>query len=294
MQLLRAATLTTSNVEKTATLYEEWLRYRTVERGEIAEDAASSWGTPGSVGRRYVLMQPESAASVYLRFVEGTPQPDYRPLRTYGWAAIEICVRDVLEVNARLERSPFEIIGPPRELDGLPTIFPMQVKGPDEEILFLTQIRGDLPEYDLPRARSLIDRPFIAVLACSDLTASLRWFERTVGLRPGREIEIIFTVLSSAFGLPPGQKHRLATVAHERDCFMEFDQYPEGATARHGAPGELKPGVALVSLGHPDLDRVPGAWITPPRPRSGLLYGGRRAGTLSAPDGSLVELLELP
>lgn len=292
MQLLRVATLTTPDVETTASRYQQWLRYSVIERGEVAEGLALSWGAPASAGRRYVVMKPESGAPVYLRFVEGTPQPDYRPLRTHGWAAVELCVRDVLEVNARLERSPFEIIGPPRELDGLPTIFPMQVAGPDREILFLTQIRGDLPDYDLPRAQSLIDRPFIVVLACSDLRASLRWFERAVGFKIGRELEIIFSVLSKAFGMPADQKHRLATVAHQRDCFLELDQYPNGATMRGGAAGELKPGVALASFLHPALDGIEGGWITQPQPRSGVLYGGRRSGTLAAPDGSLVELLE--
>lgn len=293
MQLLRAATLTTPDVEATASRYQEWLGYGIVERGEIPEDLALSWDTPASAGRRYVVMQPESGAPVYLRFIEGTAQPDYRPLRTYGWAAVELCVRDVLAVNARLEQSPFEIIGPPRELDGLPTIFPMQVKGPDREVLFLTQIRADLPDYDLPRAQSLVDRPFIVVLACSDLRASLRWFERIAGFRTGREMEIIFSVLSNAFGMPTDRKHRLATVAHERDCFLELDQYPDGATMRSCAPAELKPGAALATFLHPALDGVEGAWITQPRPRSGVLYGGRRAGTLAAPDGSLVELVEV-
>ena len=41
--------------------------------------------------------------------------------------------------------SPFEIIGPPREIDGVPAIYPLQVRGPDEEIVYLTQIRADLP-----------------------------------------------------------------------------------------------------------------------------------------------------
>jgi catechol 2,3-dioxygenase-like lactoylglutathione lyase family enzyme len=292
MQLLRAATLTTPDVETTENRYQEWLRYRTIERGEVPEDLALSWGAPASAGRRYVVMQPESGAPVFLRFIEGTPQPEYRCLRTYGWAAVELCVLDVLKVNARLQRSPFEIIGPPRELDGLPTIFPMQVKGPDREILFLTQIRADLPDYDLPRAQSLIDRPFIVVLACSDLRASLRWFEDTVGLKIGREMEIIYSVLSNAFGMPPGHKHLLATVAHERDCFLELDQYPKGAAIRRGERGELEPGVALVSFLHPALAGIEGAWITQPQPRGGVVYGGRRAGTLRAPDGSLVELLE--
>lgn len=293
MQLLRAATLTSPDIEAAVSRYEQWLGYRVVERGEVSPELALSWNTPGSGHRRYAVMQPESDAPVYLRLIEGAPHAAYLPLRTYGWAAVELCVKDVLEVNARLQGSPFEIIGPPRRLDGLPTIFPMQVRGPDQEVFFLTEIGGDLPEYDLPRAQSLIDRPFILVLACSDLRESLSWFERVVGLAPGRELELAYNVLSASFGMPADHKHRLATLAHERDCFLELDQYPAAATPRPGAASQLKPGAAIATFLHPSLESVPGPWLSPPQSHEGVIYDGRRAGTLAAPDDSLVELVEV-
>jgi catechol 2,3-dioxygenase-like lactoylglutathione lyase family enzyme len=177
MHLLRAATLVTPNPEATAALYATWMNYSVVERGDVSADLAASWGAPASAGRAYTLCAPESGREVYLRFVQGEAPADYKPLRTYGWAAIELCVQDVLKVNARMERSPFEIVGPPKPLDGFPTIFPMQVKGPDQEIVFLTEILGEVPEFALPRAESLVDRLFIIVLACSDVDASNRWLE---------------------------------------------------------------------------------------------------------------------
>jgi hypothetical protein len=48
----------------------------------------------------------------------------------------------------------------------------------------------------------------------------------------------------------------------------------------------------MATFLHPDLDSLPGPWITPPGPREGPLYGGRRAATLLAPDGVLVEIVE--
>lgn len=291
MRLLRAATLVTPDPEAAAARYAEWLDYETVERGRIDEGLAASWGTPGQAGRRYTLCRPASGAEVFLRFVEGEPPAGYRPLRTYGWAAIEICVQDVLEVDARMARSPFQIIGPPRELDGLPAIFPMQVRGPDQDIVYLTQIRSDLPAYDLPRAASLIDKLFILVLACSDMKASAAWLEQALELQAGREMEIVYTMLAQAFDLPADQKHRIATLVHERDVFIEVDQYPLAATPRPKVEGELPPGIAVCTLLHPAFDRLSG-WIGPPEPRQGLLYGGRRTGTLSGPDGVLVEVVE--
>jgi catechol 2,3-dioxygenase-like lactoylglutathione lyase family enzyme len=198
MELLRAATLTVQDPEATAARYGEWLDYSVVERGVVPHDLAVAWGCPASA----VVCRPASGADVFIRFVQGDPPADYRPLRTFGWAAIEICTRDTIAVNARMERSPFEIIGPPRELDGMPAIFPMQVKGPDQEIVYLTQIRENLPAYDLPRADALIDKLFILVLACSDMQASLDWFERELKLSPGRSMDIVYTMIAKAFDLP--------------------------------------------------------------------------------------------
>ncbi|MBY0423901.1 MAG: VOC family protein [Parvularculaceae bacterium] len=293
MKLLRAATLSTPIVSDAARRYVEWLDYRVVEEGRVSEALASSWGAPASADRRYAILAPASGADVYLRFVENDPPAAYRPLRSFGWAAIEICVTDVLAVNDRMKASPFEIIGPPREIPGLTAIFPMQVKGPDQEIVYLTQIRDDLPAYDLPRAKTLIDTFFIAVLACSDMAASLRWFESVVGLQAGRAMDIEYTMLAAAFGTPKEQLYSIATMTHGRDVFLELDQYPDAATVRPQVKGALPPGVAVVTLKHPDIDSVKGDWISPPTRRDGPIYGGGRVGVLRDPDGALVEIVEI-
>lgn len=292
MHLLRAATLVTPDPSATAGLYASWMDYEQVEQGEVSAALAESWNAPACVGRAYSVCRPASGAEVYLRFVQGEAPGGYSALRTYGWAAIELCVQNVLAVEARMKASPFEIIGPPKPLDGLPTIFPMQVKGPDQEVVFLTQILGELPDYDLPRAASPIDRLFILVLACSDLEASSRWLEQTLHLQAGQAVELAYTVLSDAFGLPAEHKHRIATLTHGRDVFLEVDQYPAQATPRPQRHGELAPGVALASFRHPDLDALQGPWITPPARRDGVIYGGGRAGVMVGPDGMLVEVVE--
>lgn len=292
MKLLRAATLTVPDVGAAAARYRQYLDYRLIEDGGLDVGLAQSWGAPANAGRRTALLQPSSGAPVFLRFVEGDAAPDYKPLRTYGWAAIEICVTDVLKANARMKGSPFEIIGPPREIEGLPAIYPMQVRGPDGEIVYLTQIRSDLPAYDLPRAASEIDKLFICVLACSDMRRSIKWFEDVVGLSLGRVMEIEYTMLAGAFGTPKERLYEISTVVHERDVFLELDQYPEMATARAKAKDSLPPAASIVTLLAPDFDRIRGPFITPPVRREGPLYAGGRVGTLRDPDGALIEIVE--
>lgn len=237
-------------------------------------------------------MQPSSGADIFIRFIEQPAVEGFKALRSYGWNAIEICVQDVLAANERMEGSPFEIIGPPREIDGLPAIHPMQVKGPDEEIVYLTQIKSDLPAFDLPRAESPIDKLFILVMGCSDMRASNNWMEKHVGVEMGRDMEIVYTMLAKAYDLPEQDMHVISTMIHGRDVFLELDQYPEAAIDRPQHAGMLVPGCAIGTLWHPEFDTLKGPWITEPVVRDGPIYKGKRVGTMKAPDGTLVEMVE--
>ncbi|MBX3478456.1 MAG: hypothetical protein KF910_12660 [Brevundimonas sp.] len=294
MRMLRAATLMTPDPEATARRYGQWLDYQTVETGLIDADLAAAWGSPAMAGRRQAVCRPASGADLFLRFVEGTAPAGYRPLRTHGWAATEICVQDVLAVHERMARpdSPFRVIGPPRRLDGMAMIHAMQVRGPDGEIVYLTQIEDDPPGMTLPRAAGLIDTVFIMVMACSDLTASKAWVEATLGVQTTPTMDIRYTMLAQAFDLPVERKHPIAMALHEGDGFLELDQYPAEAAPRPRRPGELFPGVALTTFLHPDLSAVRADWSSPPAPHPGTLYGGRPAGVLTGPDGTMIELVQ--
>jgi catechol 2,3-dioxygenase-like lactoylglutathione lyase family enzyme len=176
----------------------------------------------------------------------------------------------------------------------MPEIFPMQVRGPDNEIVYLTQIRSQPQGVRLAQAQSLIDRPFILVLASADLGATRAWFADHVGLNVHGEVSIRYTMISKAFDLPPETKHAIATAGHDIDTFLEFDQYPDEATPRPCWPDQLAPGIASVTLTHPNLDAVTAAFVTSPHPRAGVIYGGRRHAVVRTPDGALVELIEAP
>lgn len=297
MKLLRSATLSVADLERSVNLYADWLDYSVEERTTLDDELAASWGCPASAGHAMAVLRPASGHDIFIRLVENDPHADFVPLTSYGWAAIEVCVQDVLTANARMLESPFEIIGPPREIEGLDAIYPMQVKGPDGEVVYLTQIRDDLPEFDLPRAEAPIDRLFILVLACSDMNASLDWLEKHIGFAVGRrKLEIVYTMLAKAFGLPEEDLHVISTMVHGRDVFLELDQMPDIAGPRPRNEGKLPQGVAIGTFWHPDFDSVDARckdlWIAAPTVRDSAVYGGRRAGTLRAPDGSLIEIVE--
>lgn len=294
MHLLRAGTISVGDLRQSRGLYERWLDYRTLEQGQVDEGLAASWGAPGAGGAPYAVLQPASGAPIYLRLVQAPPVPGFKPLRTYGWAALEFCVRDVLAVNERMENSPFAIIGPPRRIEGLDAIFPMQVRGPDGEVCYFTQINSDLPDFTLPRAQTFIDHLFINVLAASDMRATQRWLVRELGLAVGREaMEITYTMLAKAFGTPLDELHTISTMIHERDVFLEVDQMPPQAGPRPQHEGLLPPGVAMTTLRTPDLDALRATFIRPPQVQESCLYHGRRSAVARDPDGALFELVEM-
>ena len=294
---MRAATLSVADLDRSINLYCDWLDYSVEERGDVDEALAASWGAPGAANRRYAVLRPASGHDIFIRLIENRIHPDFVALRTYGWAAIEVCVQDVLAANERILESPFEVIGPPKEIDGLPAIFPMQMKGPDEEIVYLTEIRDDLPAFDLPRADALIDRLFILVMACSDMKASLAWMRDHVRIDIGRdEMEIVYTMLANAFDLPHEELHVISTMVHGKDVFLELDQMPPQAGVRPHYENELPQGVAIGTFWHPEFDAIEeicsNLWVTPPTVHDSAVYDGKRAGTLRAPDGTLVEIVE--
>ncbi len=288
MRLLRAATLATPDPDATARLYQHWFDYKPVEAGTITPELAGSWDAPAMTGRRYAVVMPASGTAVSLRFIESQAPADFQPLRTYGWGAIEICIQDVRATHEKLRGSPFTIIGPPKALDGSPAIWPMQVQGPDGEIIFLTEIRDDEPHARLPRAACPVDCLFIAVLACADMEVTRAWFESELNFQGGPDFSLAYTMLSRAFGLPATEKHKIAVLGHGADAFLQLDQYPPGATRRHVREGELPPGISMVSFATPPDANFAHA---PQQNHGGVIYEGAPSRVLRTPEGALIELI---
>lgn len=292
MKLIRAATLTVESLGRTIENYTRFLDYQVVEGGSVNKEISASWKAPNLAGSDYAVLQPASRADVYIRIVEQPPVKDYLPLRSYGWNAIEICVQNVLEVNERMANSPFKIIGQPNKIPGLDAIHPMQVIGPDNEIIYFTQINDDLPEYNLPRAESPIDKLFILVAGCSDMSRTAKWMEQNCGLDFGRDMRIPYTMLAKAYGKSLDELYDICTLVHEKDVFLELDQYPEAATTRDRHLGLLPPGCAIGTFWHPNIDSLPGPWLIEPRIVDGVIYNGKRVGVLMDPDETLIEIVE--
>ena len=286
-------TVTTPDLDAALADYRDTLGLSVVEHGSLAPDFAGSWSTPASTGARYAVLQPASKAPCFLRLVEQPTPPDFAPTRTFGWAAFEITVQDVFGWPRRLAGSGFDIVGPPREIEGLPYFVAMQMLGRGREMIYLNEVRQDTPSSDLPRAASPVDHIFIVILACADRPAALDWYRDRLHLDIGGNYTIEYTMINNAFGLPGGTQSTITMAQKGRMPIVEIDSYPPAATPRPGPSDRLPAGNAMVTLAVDSLDALKLDFIAPPAIHPGPLYAGRRSATTRGPAGELLELIEL-
>ena len=246
---LAGVTFVTPDLDAAIGAYGAFLGYRGGAIEVVGEARARVWGVPQAAAARMVTLLPASGEKRFLRLIEGVPAPDYRPLGSFGWTAAEIVVENVEVLAEQLANSPFRIIGPPAVLDFEFTdqLKAMQVVGPGGEVLYLTEIGGEIPGFDLPKAMSFVGQLFIMVLAATNVSAAGAFYVAQ-GRPIGPTIEAAIEIVSAAHGLPPTHRHSLATIAFENLSLLEVDAFPDGTTLRSRSSVGLPSGIAMVSV----------------------------------------------
>jgi catechol 2,3-dioxygenase-like lactoylglutathione lyase family enzyme len=294
---ISCVTVATPDLDGLAALYGRYLGYRVVEQGFVSLTQAALWARPTMAGRRFAILLPEGQGETSFRFVEAAPQTQdpvaraYVPFRHMGWNAAEIMVQDTDAVAAKLVGSPFRVIGPPADLSFSDKIRAMQVLGPANESLYLTSFKEKLAAFDTPDANTFVDRVFIVIVGGPSVAALNTWYSTHLGVPAAPVISAVISVLSNAHGLPADAKHELAALALHGQSYIEADTMPAATLPRNSSPGELPPGIAMVSFG---VDRLPEGlpWLHAPAALPGAPYLGRRAAVCVGAGGELVELIE--
>jgi catechol 2,3-dioxygenase-like lactoylglutathione lyase family enzyme len=289
---ISTVTITAPDLPAAVAAYQRYLGYRVVDDGALGHDTARAWGRPQMAGQRAVLLEPASGAETYLRFVQGPAYVEHEPLSCVGWNAAELIVQDVDALAAELANSPFRIIGRPADLSFSDQIRAMQVVGPAREVLYLTQIKQKLAAFDTPAAASFVDRVFIVILGGASLDALQDHYHVQFSVPRATAMPSVVSVLSAQYGLPRDYKHSIAALQLAGQCYIEIDQMPAAAASRPCVPGQLPPGVAMVSF---EIDRLPerlSSSLGPAHRAAGLPYAGRRSQVCVGAAGELVELIE--
>lgn len=287
-----AVTMTVADLAPIEAAYGTYLGYKVVERGQVPQDLADVWGAPLVAGKSYMVMQPESGANCFLRFIAIDPYPDYKPLTTYGWNSTEILVKDVDAVYEKLKSSPFEVVGTPRNLSTTDKIKAMQVIGPAKELLYLTTVTD--ASFGLGMAESFVDRPFIVINGGENIAQLITFYRDTLDNKVSEPIPVRMSALNKVRGFDSEMKHPLSTVDIGGPFMIEIDQYPRGTTMRKTRPGDLPPSTAIVAFEVPSLDNIGVPFVKPPIIAQGRPYNGRRVAVIKGPSGELHELIETP
>lgn len=245
---ISAVTIPCPNLSRSIEQYVKYLGYRVVKRGQVTHEEASNWKATNIEGADYVVLQPEKSDDFSFRFIDQGIKEDYVPFKTVGWNAAELIVRDVDEIATKLIDSEFEIIGSPADLSFTDQIRAMQVLGPANEILYLTQFKSKLLEFDSPEARCDVDQTFIVILAGSSVNDIQEFYCERFNLEKAPIMDSRIRAISRAFQKPEDSQYKSVAIPIKDQCLIEIDELPEGYLKRSTEPGYLPPGIPMVSF----------------------------------------------
>ncbi len=278
---ISAVTITVPALEVIEDAYTAYLGMRVWARGVVPPAAAAGWDADRVAGCRYIVLVPETGEETCLRFIEDAAAGTCAAFTTHGWNATELTVQNTDFLAARLENSPFRIIGPPANLKGFDWIRAMQVLGPAGECLYFTDVSTDPA---LARARAMVGQVFIVVAAGPDIDAMSGFYRAHFPNVIAPPVAVPIGVVNRANNLPAATCHKLALVELPGGTRIELDEYPPIAVARPVRPGHLPPGVGIVSFATSALSGAGGYCSEMPP------FCGKQTVCLSGAAGELIEL----
>jgi hypothetical protein len=183
--------------------------------------------------------------------------------------------------------SPFRIIGEPQNLSFSDDIRAMQVLGPGQELLYLTEFKKPVPGLDTPTARCDVDKVFIMILGGASMDELQGFFGSRFGVPGAPGVESRVKGMSAAFGYSPEHKYLIAALPINGQAFIEVDEMPAQAAPRPRSPGRLPAGISMVSFTVSEQAEGLEAIDS-----TDLPYGsGGRAACLTGSAGELIEII---
>ena len=241
-------TITSPDLDRVIDIYSKYLGYRLISSTTVSAEQAKRWDAENIEGSKMIFMSPESSNDFFFRFIEQDIDEDYVPFGTYGWNAAELIVKDVDQSAEKLIGSPFEVIGEPADLSFTDQIRAMQILGPSKEIIYLTQFKSKLDEFDSPSPRCDIDQTFIVILAGENLDQMQSFLHQELSVKKAAPMQSRIRAISKVFDLPEDTKYKSAALAIRGQSLIELDEMPSKAGPRSCRPGYLPSGISIVSF----------------------------------------------
>jgi len=284
-------TIAVSNLAVVEEAYKAYLGYETVDSGAVSKELANLWQAPDMTEKNYVLMRPAKMAPVYLRFIESAAPESYAPMQTHGWNAFELVVKSPDALVGHLQDSPFEVLGPPKDLyptEGAPRV--MQVRGPGNEIIYMTRPAGGgkVSQY----SDTFVGRSFIVINGGPSMSEMQNFYSGNFGMPVAPAQDYAITIISRLNDKPLSTLYPLSVVPLPSGSLVELDEYKPWSRPRETLQGSIPPGISSVSFTADDLDLVKVPWISEPREVADAPYNGRRVGLIKGAAGEWIELIE--
>ncbi|MEJ6606821.1 MAG: hypothetical protein QNL07_04060 [Candidatus Planktophila sp.] len=246
---IQMVTIITKNLEDSAAMYCETFNWR-VSRSlnQIASHQAMAWKAENLIGANSIEIAGSNGA---LRFIEVPDYEEIQPLNTFGWSSLEICVDDVFGYTDRAISAGFKVLNEPVQLAGEDKPLPLiaaQLAGINGEILYITQILDEVPNFELPDVAKESGSIFICVLGASNLEASRAAIENRFEVRRASDREVAIKIINKIFNKPITDLHRLSSLQLSGRNAIEIDQLPASAKFRSFKIDTLPAGISIVTV----------------------------------------------
>ena len=255
-------TILTHDLSKSAAMYISAFGWQ--EKGSeylLSADEASRWQATNLTGARVLEVCGINGG---VRFIESTTYQNPLPLRTFGWSALEICVDDVHKYVAQAVEAGFEVLNEAVPLSGTAKPLPLlaaQLAGINGEVVYITQILSEVPNFELPDVSKESGSIFICVLGASDLAKSREVLESNFEVRRASDREVAIRVINRVYEKSLDSLHRLSSLQLAGRNAIEIDQLPNEGAQREKLASNLPPGISIVTVrgevSEPTMIRLP-------------------------------------
>lgn len=242
-------TILTHDLSKSAAMYISAFGWQ--EKGSeylLSADEANRWQATNLIGARVLEVCGINGG---VRFIESTTYQNPLPLRTFGWSALEICVDDVHKYVAQAVEAGFEVLNEAVPLSGTAKPLPLiaaQLAGINGEVVYITQILSEVPNFELPDVSKESGSIFICVLGASDLAKSREVLESNFEVRRASDREVAIRVINRVYEKSLDSLHRLSSLQLAGRNAIEIDQLPNEGAQREKLAGNLPPGISIVTV----------------------------------------------
>jgi catechol 2,3-dioxygenase-like lactoylglutathione lyase family enzyme len=294
LRSIEIATHCVPALEVCISAYVDLLDFRVVDHGALPETLCAAWDTPDMVGRRYALLQPESGALVFLRFIETGNRGGYWPPVTQGWTATEMLATDPDALTKKLAGTVFRRIGGPANLyPGAKAARAMQTAGPAGELMYFTRILPGGSRFGLKGARSFVDRPFIMVVGGASMARATDFYAGVLGLRVTESAPFVIGQMSRVLGAHPQTAYPVSLARIPgRKFLLELEELPADIVLRNRPDGQLPEGLSMVSFTSASLSELALDYRAAPQTVDLPPYRGRKVAVVEGPSGEWLELID--